>query len=381
MAKRRTKKRSGIWFALGMFVYALVFLGAAAYGLKYLWGILEAFEEKESYEEQVTVNPIDEYMASLTVDHVLDQATPAVYATLNQSIQTEEECRQLLASYLTGEFARAKVMTMGMTSDSSEIRYDIYCGTHKVGQVTTSSYTEERYGFTVWEISEESFDLSYLVATEEMMGEVFTITVPHDYTVCVNGVVLDANFLIETGIHYEVLEEFYKDYELPYIVTYQAGPFMGDVQPVVTNPAGEVVAVEENTDWNSMLDNCSEEKVGKIQDFLEDFLASYVKFTSSKENRFEAYSNVIQYMVSKGDLADRMRRALDGLQYNHIRNAYLLRVTQHHCVDIGDGRYMVDLTYVSNVDKYEGYYEESINLKVILVESGNGLRAEAMTIY
>jgi signal peptidase I len=91
--------------------------------------------------------------------------------------------------------------------------------------------------------------------------------------------------------------------------------------------------------------------------------------------------DVITYMVKNGALADRMYRALDGLQYNHIRNAYLLSVTQHHCVNIGNDRYMVDLTYVSNVDKYAGYYEETINLKVILLNTKDGLRAEAMLIY
>lgn len=381
MAKKKTKKRGGAWFALGMFLYALVFLGATAYLLKHIWGLLEEYEAKESYKEQVTGNPIDGYMAELTLEHVLDEAVPEVYASLNQSIQTEEECRELLAAHLTGEFTRAKVMELGMSSESSEVSYDIYCGTHKVGRVTTGSRTEERYGFTVWEIIGESFDLTNLVLKEEMMGQVFTVTVPHDYTVSVNGVTLDESYLIESGRQYELLAEFYEDYALPTIVTYQAGPFMGDMEPVITDPAGETVTIDENTDWNTFLDNCSEEEITQIQDFLEDFLASYVKFTASKDDRFEAYRDVITYMVNKGALADRMKRALDGLQYNHIRNAYLLSVTQHHCVNIGSDRYMVDLTYVSNVDKYAGYYEETINLKVILVNTDDGLRAETMLIY
>ena len=382
MAKKKTKKKSNRWFFLGMFLYALVFLGAAAYGLHWVWGELEAFEEKEVYKEQVTGNPIDDYMAQLTVDHVLDGAVAEVYATLNQDVQTEAECRQMLASYLTGEFSRAKVMKMGQTSESAEISYDIYCGTHKVGQVTTSSHAEERYGFIVWEITEEHFDLTNLVLKEEMMGQVFTVTVPHDHTVSVNGVALDESYLIESGRQYELLAEFYDDYELPTIVTYQAGPFMGDVEPVITNPAGEVVTIDENTDWNSFIDNCSAEETSEIQDFLEDFMASYVKFTSSnKDTRYDAYNNVIKYMVKNGELADRMKRALDGLQYNHIRNAYLLSVTQNHCVNIGNDRYMVDITYVSNVDKYEGYKEESINMKLILLNTENGLRAESYIIY
>lgn len=376
------KKKGHGWFFLGMFLYAVVVLGLAAYGLKWVWGELEKFEEKQVYEEQVTGNPIDDYMASLTVDHVLDGAVAEVYASLNQDIQTEEECRAMLASYLTGEFSRAKVLEMGQTSESTQISYDIYCGTHKVGRVTTSSHAEERYGFTVWEVTDESFDLTNLVLKEEMMGQVFTVTVPHDYTVSVNGVALDDSYLIETGRQYELLADFYEDYELPSIVTYQAGPFMGDVQPVITDPAGQVVTIAEDIDWNSFLDNCSEEEITEVQTFLEEFMASYVKFTSAnKDNRYAAYRKVISYMVEDGELADRMKRALDGLQYQHTRNAYLLSVTQHHCVDIGNDRYMVDLTYVSNVDKYAGYYEETINMKVILLRTDDGLRAESMLIY
>ena len=37
MAKKQKKKRSFLWFLLGMVIYAVVFLAAANYGLKAFW--------------------------------------------------------------------------------------------------------------------------------------------------------------------------------------------------------------------------------------------------------------------------------------------------------------------------------------------------------
>lgn len=371
MAKRRAKKRSNKWFFLGMFLYALVFLGATAYGLHYLWGVLEAYEAKEVYKDAVTQNPMDAYMESLTAEHVVELAM-GVTGQIDTNLQSEEACREYMLANLTGEFTRKKYVSSGNTAQSE---YAIFCGDTAIGKVITTSHTEEKYGFTVWEVTSESYDLSYLI------GGTVTVTAPHDYTVSIGGQALDSSYIIESGKQYEILSEFYEDYQLPHIVTYQAGPILGQPEAVITDPEGQAVTIDENTDWNVFINNCSEEELAEIDSFLEDFIDSYVDFTSSKDNRFTAYRDVIGYMVSGGTLADRMKRALDGLQYNHIQDAYVLDITVHNCVDIGNDRYMVDMTYDANVNKYEGYYVESNNLKIILVQTNSGLRAEAMTSY
>ena len=371
MAKSRRKKRGNKWFFLGMFLYALAFLGATAYVLNYLWGVLEEYEAKEVYKDEVTRNPMDAYMEVLTAEHVVELAM-GVTDQVDTNLQSEEACREYLLANLTGEFSRKKYISTGNTSQNE---YAIFCGDTAIGKVTTTSRTEEKYGYTVWEVTEESYDLSYLI------GSTVTVTAPHDYTVSIGGVALDESYIIESGMQYDLLSDFYEDYDLPHIVTYQAGPFLGEMEAVITSPQGQVVTIDENTDWNTFLNNCSQEELTDISEFMEDFIASYVNFTSSKENRLSAYRDVITYMVSGGTLADRMYRALDGLQYNRIRGAYVLDMNFLNCVNIGDDRYMVDITYQVNVDKNEGYYVETNSMKIILVQTNSGLRAEAMTSY
>lgn len=372
MAKQKTKKRSHKWFFLGMAIYAVLFLGAAAVGLHYLWGVLEEYEAKEVYEKKVTQNPMDAYMEQLTPEQICSLSDDVI-AQIDHNIQSEEQCRQIIKDSLNGEFTRRKYITQGNQPTNE---YAIFCGEQNIGKVTTASRTEEKYGFTVWDVVSESYDVSYLI------GEKITVTAPHNYTVSINGQPLDSSYLIESGKQYDLLAEFYGDYEIPYhIVTYEAGPFLGQPEAAITDPDGNPVVIDESTDWNTFICTCTPETVSEIDSFLADFIKSYVKFTSSKETRVDAYHAVIKYMVSGGDLASRMYRALDGLQYNKIVSAKLQTVTLNHCVDIGDDRYMCDLTYETNINKREGEYLEVNNLKLILVETSSGLRVEAMISY
>lgn len=372
MAKGKTKKRSNKRFFLGMAIYAAVFLAATVFGLRYVWGELEKYEAKEVYKKEATQNPMDAYMAQLTSEQVAELSEDLI-ARIDHNIQSEEQCRQFIRDSLTGEFSRKKLISQGNISHNE---YMIYCGEQFVGKVITTSRTEEKYGFTVWDVTSENYDVSYLI------GEKITVTAPHNYTVSINGQALDSSYIVESGKQYDLLGEFYKDYEIPYhIVTYEAGPFLGQPEAVITDPKGNPVTITPDTDWNTFICTCSQETISVIDSFLADFIESYVKFTSSKENRFDAYYAVIKYMVSGGDLASRMYRALDGLQYNKIASAKLLNVTMNHCVDIGNNRYMCDITYEANINKREGFYVETNNVKLILVKTKQGLMVEAMINY
>lgn len=372
MAKHRRKKRGGKGFVIFMVIYALVFLGATAYGLHYLWGELEAYEAKEVYRDQVTGNPMDAYMEQLTAEHIVSFAAPLL-EQVDTSVQSEEQCRQVMLDALKQGFSRKKYVSSGITTRNE---YAIFCGERDIGKVTTESHVEDRYGFTVWEVAEEEFDLSWLIT------DTITIVAPHDFTVTVGGVPLGSEHIIDTSGQYELLSEFYEDYTLPYIVTYEAGPFLGEIPEYqILDKSGNEVIIDENTDWNVFVNNCTEEEQQALDSFLSDFLDSYVAFTSSKEDRFLRYDEVIQYMVKGGKLADRMKRALDGLQYNKIQDAYILSIDIHHRVNIGQDRYLCDLTYEINTKKDAGYVVETNSIQIIILDTSSGLRAESMTSY
>lgn len=370
MAKRHRRRSGNRGFFLAMFLYSLLFLGAVGFGLSYLWDVLVDYEAREVYKDAVTVNPMDAYMEQLTPEHICDLSGDLI-VRIDHSIQSEEECRRILLDALKGGFSRKKYVSAG-AADRSE--YAIFCGDWAIGKVTTQSHVEEKYGFTVWEIVEESYDLSYL------LGEKISVTAPHSCTVTIGDRALDSSYVTGTT-EYAYFEDFYEEYTLPYILTYEAGPFLGQPEAVITNAAGETITIDENTDWNVYIDNCTAEQAQELETFLDEFITSYVRFTSSKEDRFARYREVIAYMVDGGKLADRMYRALDGLQYNKILRAQIRSVTIHHLVDLGEGRYLCDLTYEINSTRATGTTVESNSVKIILLDTQKGLKAESMVSY
>ena len=221
-----------------------------------------------------------------------------------------------------------------------------------------------------------SFDLSYLIT-----GTVST-TAPSHYPVYVNGNLLTEEYVTESSIEFAELEEFYGDYELPTMSIYVAGPCLGEINLTVTDPNGNEVVIDEQTDMNVFINNCTEEEVKALDTFTEAYIRSYVKFTSSVDgSNYENYANLTTYMVPNGKLAERMFDAIDGLYYAQSYADKIVSITINHRVNIGDGRYMCDVTYVVDTTGRAGVVQTTNNVKIIIVETNDGLKAEAMTSY
>ena len=203
------------------------------------------------------------------------------------------------------------------------------------------------------------------------------------FVVSVNGAVLDESYLVATGIEFDVMEEFYGSYDLPTMVTYQAGPFLGDQEFTVMDPQGNAVVIDENTDYNSfVVNNCGEEKIAELSDFVDVYIEHLVAFPgSSRTNGNQNYHNLREYLVKGGELDQRMQSALATLLYSHNQSDILKEVTLHHCIDIGNGRYLCDVTYLVDTTGLEGVVQTTNNVKIIVVETDDGLKVEAMTSY
>lgn len=368
MAKRakKTKKRLGwLWLLLFMIVYAGAALYAINYGLQIFWNYIA------SYETSRPNKPIEAYMEELTREHIVDLAD-GVLEQVDTNLQSEAECRSVMLESISGNISYAR--NLKECTDTKTV-YMILCGGKTIGKVTTEAGEPDEFGFSVWSVTQESYDLSYLV------GGTVTVTAPHDHPVLVNGVALDESYIVETGIQYELLKDYYEDFDLPYIVTYTAGPILGEPEAVITSPAGQVVTIDENTDWNTFIETCTEDQITDVKAFVEEYLDSYVAFTSSKDDAYAKYKALIKYMDDNGSLPDRMKRALDGLRFNRIRYAKVISYTIHHLVDTGDGHYLVWLTYETEMNKGEGNYIEANNLQLTLIEKNGKLLTHAMTSY
>lgn len=361
MAKSVIKRR---WiFPLAMALYALVALIAIDCGLRWFWNYMDAYEQSRPHI------PLDAYMEELTAEYVADRCDELI-STIDHNVQTEEQCRQVILDALQGNFTCAK-----KTAESGEDHhvYVIRCGAKVIGTMEMDRQGENVEGFIPWQVTKDSFDLSYLLTPS------LSITVPEEFTVSALGNPLSREYITEQGIQYSLVEEFYEKYALPSMVTYTAGPFLGEGALTVADPSGNLVSITEDTDMNTFLNNCTAEEISALDTIIRDYLQCYMDFTSCTGNDTTGnYNRLIKHMVPGGELAKRMRNAIDGLYWVSDRGAKLASITTGHYINIGNGRYFCDVTYVVDTKTFSGNVQTTASVKLIFLQTENGLKAESM---
>ncbi len=368
-APKKRRKVGGIVFAVMMVLYAAAFLVGTKYFLEWLWGCMEAYEATRPKGTMAA------YMEQLTKEHICDVALENITG-VDENIQSREEMREYMLSSLDGQLSYAK-----KSRESTETKqvFVLRCGGKVIGSYTMTSGTADPYGFTPWEVTEESFDLSYLIGTEG------SVTAPAGYPVYANGVLLDERYVTGTEtVPYDVFEEFYDDYDLPSFekVTYTVGPVLGELTLSVTDPEGNPYTLDETVDINAFVDNCTEEEVIALDAFVADYLDRYVVFSgSANDAAYYNYTKLIELVVEDSKLAQRMYDAIEGLQFAQSKSDTIQSIDMHHCVNMGEGKYLCDITYLVDTWGHEGIVQTTNNVKLLVVQTDSGLKAETMISY
>ena len=353
-------------FALGMVIYAVVFLAITAVGLKVLWDFMDA------YEQSRPMNTVKAYVASVTPEDMC-AGSGDLLDQLDENLRSKEESAALIGESAAGTLSYAK-----KSAESSEDRqvYVLRSGRQVIGEFAITAGEPDKYGFRVWSVTEKSFDFSHL------LGESVSVTVPADFRVSVSGTVLDESYITERDIPYTVLEEFYEDYTLPSLVTYTVNSFLGSVTLEVTDRDGNPETISEDTDYNAFLPICSQDAAAELDTFTDGFLGRYVTFTSSANNAASAnYARLLPYLVKGSELANRLYTAIDGLQFAQSNGDSIQNIQVNRYADLGEGRYLCDLTYVVKTWGTKGAVETVNNLKLIVIETADGLKVASMTRY
>lgn len=360
----KAKKRRFWPFALFMLIYAVAVLIAVELGLQDFWDYIAA------YEDSRPKHVLNAYMDSLDGVHISDLSSDVI-AQIDHNIQSEEECREYIQNAVSGGISYAK-----KSSESTDTRhvYMLRTGTQVIGSFTMEVTHEDEYGFTYWEVTEESFDMSYLI------GEAVSTVAPDHYTVTVNGSVLDSSYITGDPIEYEALEMFYDDYTLPAMVTYQAGPFLGEFDMVITDTEGDVVIMENVEDISKLAENCSEEQVAKLDSFADEFLNRYVTYMSGANKSADAnLHNLLKYVVDDSDFEERMIGALYGQQATQSRGDVIKEIRNNYFFKLESGRYVCDITYMVDTTGKQGVVTTTNNVRIIVVDTEDGLRV--LTVY
>ena len=353
------KKRIFPWF---MGIYAMVILIAMAFGLHYLHGYLR------SYEQSLPYNTTDAYLQTLTPDYICQKASD-VLTQIDTSIQTEQEALKVMKDALSEPITFYKRVN---ESTDTKLVYVLRCGKQTIGSFEIEPASEDDQGFYSWIVTKESFDLSFL------LQEGFSVTVPHDAVVTVNGKTLNEQHITKSGIHYHALEDFYNDYpNLPTMTTYTVGLHLGTVTTAVTDAAGN--PIEPNLEQSAPLDNCTADEKAALDAIADSFISGYIHFTSQTND--DLYGNLERacaHTVPGGSLEKRLRDAARGLIWVTDRHVTIKSIDIGQYIAIGDGKYICKVIYIVDTHDITGSVESESSLSVVFTQTAAGLKAEAM---
>jgi hypothetical protein len=362
----KQKKKGNLIFTVCLLAYALLFLAATAFGMRYLWNLLDHYERSRPHIA------LDGYMTTLSKDYVLSHCYDLI-DSIDHNIQTEQQCRDTILEALEGSFSCGKKVK---ESDENTHVYALRCGRQVIGTMTMTRTGQQLGDFTAWEVVSEEFDLSYLVQ------DAISITVPEDLTVYSLGNKLSSSYITESDIPYPILADLYDDYDLPTMVTYTAGPFLGEGQLEVKDEAGNAIDITPETDLNAFANNCDDAQTAAAKAAAESFILRYVDFTSCTGNdTMGNYNRLKEHMVPGGALAKRMYEAIVGLYWVTDRHATVTGLEFHNYLDLGDGRYLCLLTYTVDTTDFAGSIQAVSNVMLFLKQTDAGLKAESMISY
>ena len=280
----------------------------------------------------------------------------------------------MILDFLSGGITHAR-----KSSECTETRavYVLRSGGKVIGQVELTPQGEARYGFTPWAVSQDSFDLSFLV------GNTDTITVDHSMQVYAGEALLDDRYVTETGLHYNAVEDFYGELELPYKLTYTAGPILGETVLHAVDTTGKAVEITEESDLDPYLNNCAPSVHEELDAFNREFVDRYVRYlTSRRETRWDNYNQLLPLLVEGSDLESRVSSAYEGLEFGQSRSDTIVSFASNHIIDLKNETYLCDVTYEVDTLGRDGELHRSVNNAwLFLVRTGDGLKAERLLSY
>lgn len=358
-----TKKRHRTWLLITiMILYAVVVLVGAKFGLHKLTQFLEVYETSRPSTAMTA------YMDGLTTEHICDMSKPII-DIIDHNLQSEEECRQVILDALQGSFSYAK--KIADCSDEKQV-YVIRCDSQPIGQMQIEQKIDMDFGMKGWIVTGENFDLSYLI-TDTVSG-----TVPSNYGVYVNNVLLDGSYLTKLSISTDAIPEYYGIMGLPTMVTYTAGPCLGNIEMTVLDPYGEGALADQ--DPMSYLMNVTPDETDRLNAFTHDFLVAYMDFLAKKWNdSYGNYNRLQEYLVPDGVLADRMYQAIEGMIWITDRSASMDDYHVDFVTRVDSNHYFVDVTYTfTELDfySYSGWSTLTDRLNLIIQETPEGLYVE-----
>lgn len=362
MTDRRKKKDR---FSLGLLVYALILMAVCAL-------LLQVFHRyMDAYEASRPNLCVEAYGRSLKDD--LPAAARDALGRIDFGGQADREDFRWVEDLVHGSVLVKDYVNS--TDDRLVYRLRAEDG-HAIGSVVFAVTGKGRYGMPVWEVTEENFDFSAYCQTLE-------VTVPSDYAVYLGDRLLGPEYVTERDLPYAALEECYLHYEgLPTMLHYVSPPFLGERELRVLDARGLERSPEELTE-ELFLDSASPELRERAEAFVGDMIPAYVRFSADIQGRAKDYfTQLMIYVVSGSQLHTRMLQALENAGWGKTQTIKVTDIRLNFVTDLGDGRYMADVTYVSDLTTmWGGAAQMTDNARVVILDLDGTLKADAIYHY
>jgi len=369
MARRKKKGMSRKLYGILLTAYVLILVGAAAFALTKVW------DYAEEYELAQPTLVMDEYVAKLNASLSNDTIRETV-AAMDHEMQSDDECVEIIEDMLGG----AVRYTRGPAPGDGSICYILKCDAGSFGKVylkEDKSYeSESKFGMLPWVVTGEEFDFSGLYTGIQ-------ITVPESYYVFINGNRLGEEYIVEKDIPYDVLEDYYDDYEgLPTKVTYRFDRIIGQAEPVIKDSEGKEAVIDGTQDDSQYLRHCSDREKESLLNFGKGFCKEYYIFMAGKYDPTYGYQRLMPYVKLGSDLDERLKLAIDGLYYAHTQGVTTDSVEINDAMWLADGLYLAMYTTTYTTHGADGTIEQkSDNMKLIIVETAGEYRAVSQELY
>ena len=360
---RATKKKRHS-FGWRLSIYALFLLALTLTLLVFFYFYIAA------YEYSRPESAMQRYIADMGGGSFQNGVT-AFVDTLDHKVQSEAESRQRLLTH----FANPRYAKKPSECTEDRLVYVLKGDSGVLGKITLTPSGTQRLGFADWQATEEVFDFEQFCQETEAV-------VPAGYQVRCGDCILDESYIVDDRIHYALLEEFYDDYEMPTLRRYRSGRHVGEVELEILDPQGKALS-EAQLEEDKLTDNCSAEEKTELQEFTQAYIERYVTYLSGVNGaHWPNLYATLALTVPDSDLYSRLYQALGGQGHSTSLGDTLQTITLNHLMNLGEGRYLVDVTYL--VDTYgQGWVFSTTtnNAKLLVQRTDEGLRAYAQASY
>ena len=369
MTRSEKRKRSARIYWSCLILYGIIITAVAAYALSIVW------DYAEEYEAARPNNTMDSYISELS-ENLWGEGIAETVSSMAHEVQSDDEVAQHVKALLSNGVSYVRKSGGGENS----INYSLRCNGNEFGVVKLvedqSKTNDVKFGMLPWVVESEEFDFNGLYSSVE-------IVVPKTYEVYLNGVKLGEEFIVEEGIKYDVLVDYYDEFEnLPSKVRYKYDNAIGALEFTVKDENGQDFVIDESMDDSQFINPCSDEEMARLGEFAAGFVVNYLKYISGVTDPLYGYGQLLPYMVEGADLDQRMKNSMDGLSWAHTSSCTVNSVTLNSALSLGDGFYMCDISAVATTFALgHGEVENNSNMRVIVTDMEGTIKAISLELY